>query len=112
MTTKPKTTADKLTVNGKDASSKKLSATGRPIPPNAGKGRPKGSLNKENKLLREMILDALDRKGGADYLVKQADKNPNAFMSLLGRVLPLQVTGEGGGALVVEITRFADKAAE
>ena len=52
-----------------------------------------------------MILEALDKKGGVDYLVIQADKNPKAFLSLLGRVLPLQVTGEGGGP-VETITRI------
>lgn len=71
-----------------------------------GAGRPKGSLDQNNKLLREMVLDALDQKGGADYLAKQADENPAAFMSLLGRILPLQVTGEGGGPVetVTKIT--------
>ena len=62
-----------------------------------GAGRPKGSLDQNNKLLREMVLDALDQKGGADYLAKQADENPAAFMSLLGRILPTQLTGDGGG---------------
>lgn len=51
-----------------------------------------------------MILEALDRKGGADYLVEQAEQNPKAFLSLLARVLPLQVTGEGGGPLDHSIT--------
>jgi hypothetical protein len=47
-----------------------------------------------------MILEALAQKGGADYLARQADENPAAFMTLVGKVLPLQVTGDGGGALV------------
>ncbi|SEJ99935.1 hypothetical protein SAMN03159494_04250 [Achromobacter sp. NFACC18-2] len=51
-----------------------------------------------------MILEALDRKGGADYLVTQAEENPKAFLSLLGRVLPLQVTGDGGGPVGHSIT--------
>lgn len=59
-----------------------------------GAGRPKGSANKETKQLREMILEALDMKGGAAYLAKQAEETPAAFMSLLGRVLPLQVQGD------------------
>jgi hypothetical protein len=37
-----------------------------------------------------------------------AKSEPKAFAGLLGRVLPMQVTGEDGGALVVEIKRFAD----
>ena len=39
-----------------------------------GAGRPKGSLDKGNAMLREMILEALDRSGGVDYLVGKAEK--------------------------------------
>lgn len=62
-------------------------------------GRKKGTPNKENRMLREMILEALERKGGVDYLARQATENPKAFLSLLGRVLPQQLTGEGGGVV-------------
>lgn len=48
-----------------------------------------------------MILDALAAAGGVKYLTKQATVNPKAFLSLVGKVLPLQVTGADGGALVV-----------
>lgn len=71
----------------------------------AGPGRPKGVPNKLTADVKAMILEALDRKGGVDYLVTQAEENPTAFMTLLGKVLPLQVTGEGGGSLVVEIRK-------
>lgn len=68
---------------------------------NRGKGRPKGSPNKLSADVKEMILTALSGAGGAAYLQRQADENPAAFMSLVGKVLPLQVTGEGGGAIQV-----------
>jgi len=58
------------------------------LPPNAGKGRPRGATNTMTRSLREMILGALDDAGGQDYLTEQAHKNPAAFMALLGRVLP------------------------
>lgn len=61
-------------------------------------GRPKGSPNKTTTALKEMILEALDRKGGAEYLVGQAEKNPTAFMALLGKVLPMTVAGDPDGA--------------
>jgi hypothetical protein len=67
-----------------------------------GKGRPKGTQNKMTKALKEMILQALDDAGGVEYLVKQADENPTAFLRLVGKVLPLQLTGENGGAIQVE----------
>lgn len=64
---------------------------------NAGKGRPKGVPNKTNAAVKEMILQALDKAhkdGGVAYLRDQAEKNPVAFMSLVGKVLPLQLTGD------------------
>lgn len=75
-------------------------------------GRKKGSQNVVTKALKEAILAALDEVGGQKYLVKVARDDPKTFCSLLGKVLPLQVTGEGDGPLVVEIVKFADQAAE
>ncbi len=72
----------------------------------AGAGRPKGSLDKNNKQLREMILEALEAKGGATYLAAQADKSPAAFLSLLGKVLPTQLTGDGGGPVQVSMDEW------
>jgi len=63
-------------------------------------GRQKGTPNKSTQAVKDLILEALAQKGGADYLARQADENPAAFMTLVGKVLPLQVTGDGGGALV------------
>jgi hypothetical protein len=64
---------------------------------NAGKGRPKGSSNKTTAALKDMILKALDEadpKGSVAYLKKQAEDNPTAFLTLVGKVLPLQVNAE------------------
>lgn len=70
----------------------------------SGQGRPKGAVNKENRALRELILEALEKKGGAEYLARQADENPAAFMTLLGKVLPLQVSGQDGGPVAISFT--------
>jgi hypothetical protein len=43
--------------------------------------------------LREMILGALGDAGGRQYLREQATKNPTAFMTLLGKVLPTTLAG-------------------
>jgi hypothetical protein len=40
-----------------------------------------------------MILGALHELGGTQYLVEQGRANPSAFLSLVGRVLPMQVDG-------------------
>jgi hypothetical protein len=74
-------------------------------PGNRGRGRPKGSQNKLTVALKDMILTALDRAGGVDYLLTQADDNPTAFMTLVGKVLPLQVAGDPDHPLVHEIRR-------
>lgn len=63
-------------------------------------GRPKGVPNKLTTALREMILLALSNVGGIAYLEAQALKNPNAFLTLIGRVLPLQVNEGGSDPLV------------
>jgi hypothetical protein len=67
-----------------------------------GGGSRAGKPNKENKELKDMILGALDKAGGIGYLHEQANANPTAFMSLIGRVLPMTVTGTGpAGAITV-----------
>lgn len=61
-----------------------------------GAGRPVGAVEQNTKELREMILQALDDKGGVAYLVSKAESHPQAFMSLLGRVLPMAGPGPEG----------------
>ena len=67
----------------------------------AGKGNPKtggrkkGAPNKVNAALKDMILTALDESGGVEYLKAQAEANPNAFLTLVGKVLPMTVQGTG-----------------
>jgi hypothetical protein len=61
---------------------------------NAGKGRPKGSLNRINASLKDMILGALNDAGGKNWLARQAQENPAAFMALLAKLLPLELKQE------------------
>lgn len=72
--------------------------------PNQGKRGP----NKATKEIKQMIINALGKVGGEQYLAEQAQKNPTAFMGLIGKVLPMQLTGDGGGPVqgkwVIEIT--------
>lgn len=69
-------------------------------------GRQKGSLNKFTGTLKDMVLQALADAGGVDYLRDQASENPNAFLTLVGKVLPLQVAGDKDSPLVIEIVKF------
>jgi len=66
-------------------------------------GSRKGKPNKVTKALKDMILGALDDAGGQEYLKRQARKrNPAPFMALVGKVLPMQITGEDGGPLQIQ----------
>ena len=61
---------------------------------------------KATKALKDMILAALDKAGGEAYLEKQAETNPVAFMTLIGKVLPMQVQGTGDkGEIVHRVIR-------
>lgn len=65
-------------------------------------GRKAGTPNRATAELKEMILAALDQSGGVEYLRGIAASHPPAFASLLGKVLPMQVTGANGGSIVFE----------
>ncbi|MGV1845942.1 MULTISPECIES: hypothetical protein [unclassified Rhizobium] len=56
-------------------------------PPRAGMGRPQGALNKTTAALKEAIL------------------NPGPFMTLLGKVLPLQIGGDPENPLITRPMR-------
>src|SRR3954451_21506202 len=65
-------------------------------------GREKGTPNRVTADVRAMVLAALDRAGGEDYLLEQATANPRAFLSLVGRILPTTLTGPGDKDLIPE----------
>jgi hypothetical protein len=69
-------------------------------------GRRMGTPNKTTTALKEAILEAAERAGGEGgligYLTTLATANTSAF-ALLGKVLPLQVSGEGGGSIKIGI---------
>lgn len=64
-------------------------------------GKPKGAVSKNTAAIKDMILAALSEAGGVDYLVDRANdpKTAAAFLGLVGKVLPMQVTGVDGDAI-------------
>jgi hypothetical protein len=83
-------------------------------------GRPKGSPNKTTALLKDAVLLAAERAGKTEegdkeglvkYLQTQAIANPGPFLSLLGKVLPLQIVGDPDNPLhtIVRVELVAPK---
>ena len=68
-----------------------------------GPGRPKGSPNKLSRDIKQAVIEAFEQAGGKDYLARQAKENPQAFMTLLGKVLPTQITGDPDNPVVTRI---------
>lgn len=75
-------------------------------------GKPKGAKNKVTTELKDMILQALGDAGGVDYLTERAKdpKTASAFLTLVGKTLPMTVKGPGEGGeffqkIVVEVVK-------
>lgn len=87
----------------------KVVKPGAKKPPAAGKGRTKGVPNKVTGELKAMILEALDKAGGVNYLLDCAlnEKTQGAFLSLIGKVLPMTIAGDKENPLqaIVRIER-------
>lgn len=83
-----------------------------------GAGRKEGVPNKITTTLKEAILTAAEKCGrdgkGKDglvgYLQMLAVDEPKAFAGLLGRVIPLQVTGEDGGDINITVRKIVHSA--
>ena len=76
--------------------------------PGRGPGRPPGSPNKVTAALKDMILGALDKAGGEEYLAALARENSSAFASLLGKVLPTTLAAsetDGGTSVKIAFER-------
>ena len=80
---------------------------------NKGRGRPKGAPNKNTQAIKDMLLASLDNVGGQAYFQRQAEENPNAYMALIGKIIPAEVkkeiTGADGGPVQHAIkVKFGD----
>jgi len=77
-----------------------------------GGGSRKGVPNRVTGDVKAMILMALDKAGGDEYLLRQAASNPSAFLQLVGKVLPMQVTVSGGGAMIIKVITGVPRASD
>jgi len=86
-----------------EAINKALAQAGKLSRPNPIKNP--GSSKKTKKALNDMILGALEAKGGQKWLEEQAEKYPIAFMSLLRSLLPYVIQGDANNPIVTEVRR-------
>jgi hypothetical protein len=76
-------------------------------PPNAGLGRKPGVQNKTTLAVKQAILHAFDEVGGTAYLVEVARNDHKTFCTLLGRILPRDLTVDADGTTVADLERLA-----
>ncbi|MER8628503.1 hypothetical protein NKH55_01835 [Mesorhizobium opportunistum] len=57
-------------------------------------GRTAGTPNKVTASIKEAVTEAFEKAGGVDYLVKLSKDDPRTFCALVGKVIPLQVSGD------------------
>lgn len=75
-------------------------------------GRAKGTPNKTTALLKDAIIAAATAAGRGNliaYLTKQAKENPGPYMTLLGKVLPLQVNAAMSGTIKHDLSGLSDE---
>ncbi len=70
-------------------------------------GKPKGAVNKMAQTAKDAIAQAALALGGSDRLTAWAQEDPSNERVFWGtiypKLLPLQVTGEGGGPLELSL---------
>jgi hypothetical protein len=82
-----------------------------------GKGRPPGTPNKVSKSIREAVLEAVQPgmchpEGLKGWLVERAlggIEDRKIFAGVVSRVIPIEITGEGGGAVKVDLGWLAGR---
>jgi len=86
----------------------KRKATGRPFQKGKAKtgGRQKGTPNKFTGTMKQAVMEAFQALGGPAFFValgkSKIPANKRAVAQLFGKMIPMQVSGENGGAIVLQ----------
>ena len=75
---------------------KKKANKGTFTPDRPGPGRPAGVPNRITQTVKQAVEQAFQQVGGADYLANLAVTEPRAFVALISKLIPNNVTVEGG----------------
>jgi len=67
-----------------------------------------GAKNKVPQAAKENIQAVFVRLGGTAAMAEWANENKTEFYKIYSRLLPHELTGEGGGPITVEVIKFAD----
>ena len=86
--------------------SKQVVDTGKRKPPNAGKGRPKGSLNRLTRNAKEAFEYAFTAVGDADGLAKWAADNLGDFYKLYARMIPVDTRHSAADGNALNFTLY------
>ena len=72
-------------------------------------GRKKGTPNKATKLIKDAVMESFTKVGGADYLVKMAEKDHKAYATLLGKILPSEINATVKGDMRLTVLSGIEK---
>ena len=70
---------------------------------NRGRGRPKGSQNKQSREAKDAIADAAEKLGGADRLFQWAQESPDNEKTFWATIYPKLVAVSVSGSLSAQL---------
>ena len=73
------------------------------MPPGKRGGRVAGTPHKVTALAKDNIISVFTRLGGTAAMAKWAEANETEFYRIYARLLPTEVTGDGGGPIKFEV---------
>lgn len=63
-------------------------------------GRAKGVQNKVTTSVKEAFVEAFEKMGGAEALVRWGLRNPSEFYKLVSKLIPHDITSDGKGVAI------------